>query len=640
MAASAFMPDVTVEIAFDSGYATPAGSRTWTDVSAYVEAQTRVSITRGRQDEFADVSPSTLTLTLDNRDGRFTPNSTSSPYGTVTIGQPIRVSAVWPLGGGGTTYRRFTGYVDEWAVQWPTNTSGHCTVNVHGSSRTARLGRSAGLASVVEQETLADGPAVYFPLGEPEGSGRAHNVSTTPQSSMTIGQYGSGGTLEFAAAEGPPTDGMQAPQFTPSTLTDGKYLTTRLDSAVASAHVLFECFVQVSTVAVGIAAVGGVDTSLALQVDGSGRFQVTAYGGSGNISTTSSIIDGQPHHLAVKLDDAGANHNAQLFVDGVQVQTASNVFTNAQVAAIVAADARLVVGRQLDASAGPVFAAVSVSHVALYGTAAEITDARVQQHAEAGLTGFEGETSDEWIERLAGYGSVPSGEMSLEAGSTTSVKFADFTGRAPIEVMQDIARTENGLLFDAGDGTLTFHSRAHRYNQTPAAILSAATQQIEGDLTPKLDDYGLLNDVTATNGDDTTRVVDQTSVADRGVYAVTLTVLTTDENEVADAANWRAALYADPQVRIGNTGVQVVVQDTTTVGNVLGVELGELVTLTGLPSQADPTQQDFFVEGYTETFGYESFSWQANLSPAFDLLDVWTVQDAVFGQYDAYPLAY
>lgn len=84
-----FMPDVVVEIAFNAGYNTPAASRTWTDVSAYVELSDRIGIDFGRQDERSTAGANTLTLTLDNTDGRFTAQRAASPYyPNVKIGRP------------------------------------------------------------------------------------------------------------------------------------------------------------------------------------------------------------------------------------------------------------------------------------------------------------------------------------------------------------------------------------------------------------------------------------------------------------------------------------------------------------------------------------------------------------------------
>lgn len=71
-----YMPDVQVEVAFNAGYTTPAASRTWTDVSAYVELADGIDIDFGRGDERSTADANSLSLTLDNTDGRFTAGST------------------------------------------------------------------------------------------------------------------------------------------------------------------------------------------------------------------------------------------------------------------------------------------------------------------------------------------------------------------------------------------------------------------------------------------------------------------------------------------------------------------------------------------------------------------------------------
>lgn len=62
------IPSVTVEVAFDGGpFST---SYTWTDVTNWVQA---LKVKRGRSYELDRIETGTLSLTLDNADGRFTP---------------------------------------------------------------------------------------------------------------------------------------------------------------------------------------------------------------------------------------------------------------------------------------------------------------------------------------------------------------------------------------------------------------------------------------------------------------------------------------------------------------------------------------------------------------------------------------
>ena len=110
-----YMPDVVVEIAFGSTYATPYLDRVYTDVSDYVELADRIVIGVGRQDERSLADANTLTLTLDNTDGRFTAQRAASPYyPNVKIGRPIRVTATGPV----NLYSRFVGFIDQWPVEW------------------------------------------------------------------------------------------------------------------------------------------------------------------------------------------------------------------------------------------------------------------------------------------------------------------------------------------------------------------------------------------------------------------------------------------------------------------------------------------------------------------------------------------
>lgn len=65
----------------------------WTDISQYVDMVRGVSISRGASDEVSDIQPGTMTLALDNSDGRFTPGNPSSPYFPyVRRNSPIRAA--------------------------------------------------------------------------------------------------------------------------------------------------------------------------------------------------------------------------------------------------------------------------------------------------------------------------------------------------------------------------------------------------------------------------------------------------------------------------------------------------------------------------------------------------------------------
>ncbi|WP_328941515.1 hypothetical protein OG259_07530 [Streptomyces sp. NBC_00250] len=87
------MTRVTVQCGF--GYSAVAPDLAWTDITQFVKltASEGISITRGASDELADTQTGTMTLELDNRDGRFTPGR-AGPYSPhVRRSCPVRVIA-------------------------------------------------------------------------------------------------------------------------------------------------------------------------------------------------------------------------------------------------------------------------------------------------------------------------------------------------------------------------------------------------------------------------------------------------------------------------------------------------------------------------------------------------------------------
>jgi len=103
------------EIAFDSNPLD--SSQSWTDVSAYLRS---FDTTRGRISNLAEFQTGTATVTLDNRDNRFSPNQTTYYYDATnarTKIQPLkrlRIRAEYDS----TTYDIFHGFVESFPVQY------------------------------------------------------------------------------------------------------------------------------------------------------------------------------------------------------------------------------------------------------------------------------------------------------------------------------------------------------------------------------------------------------------------------------------------------------------------------------------------------------------------------------------------
>lgn len=85
-------PDIYVECAFDSNLSEALYAQTgWTDITEWVRALNGATL-RGRSYELDTIQTGSVAVTLDNADGRFTPDHVPSPYyPNVTAGRRMRV---------------------------------------------------------------------------------------------------------------------------------------------------------------------------------------------------------------------------------------------------------------------------------------------------------------------------------------------------------------------------------------------------------------------------------------------------------------------------------------------------------------------------------------------------------------------
>jgi len=103
-------PVAVVEIAFTDSPHTV--SPTWTDVTSYVRG---VEINRGVDGDWDLVASGSASVTLSNRDRRFDPFNTASPYyGNLLPRRQIRIRATHSA----TTYDVFRGFVDGFPPTW------------------------------------------------------------------------------------------------------------------------------------------------------------------------------------------------------------------------------------------------------------------------------------------------------------------------------------------------------------------------------------------------------------------------------------------------------------------------------------------------------------------------------------------
>lgn len=770
MPKSIYAPDTKVEVAFNAGVRTPKASRTWTDVSDYVEFHRGIGITGGRADERSTCDANTASIVVDNSDGRFTPGLASSPYyPNVKIGRPIRVTAIYPpepaanllsaananfesgvggwtgtgtvaptlsvdtvtkrydsqslkitWNGGGalpqaqvstasltasvtytwavwvyvptgapdvrliaststgslsavkdtwhrlsltftqgasttvtvgirssgtpsstvcyadggmlvygsdvgdfntlppTTYIRFEGYVDEWPNEWGEQVDSYATTAITASSRLARLGASTKLRSVVEQTVIALGPVSYYPLGEPEGSTSASDVSGNGADPLVV--TGTGAAVNFAAATGLSTDGLQSP-----TMTGKKYLKDSY-SASSSLGVTLSIFFRNGDYTADVADEVFSAIGVQLSIDSGGTVIAFPKTATATATAAGAMPDNNWHHVAVRLNAAGSTITA--WVDGVQVATASpTAHTPSGTAVIVGNNDNMAVA-----------SAFAVAHAAVFNYA--LADADITAIAAAGLTGLTG-TADDVLATLATYAGVASAETDFDATAVTSIAHVNPAGQTNLEPMRKVEETEGGVLFDARDNTLTYVSRNARYTATSALSASMLTHDVEGNVTPRYDRSTLVNDATATlvNGS-SYRVLDASSIDDYDPAESTIDLASNDPIEAAGAAGWRVSTYAQPTTRIPNLTLNLLNLTPTQIAAALSLDVGSLTTVADWPTQAASSSLSLFVEGYVDAIDLESYSLTLNVSPSDPWLNTLVLDSASRGLLDTYRLAY
>lgn len=615
---------IKVEVAF----ATPPDSPNpiWTNITPYVEMASGITITLGRLDEFAEAQPGNCSMTLNNTDGRFTVGLTTSPYyPNVKIRKKLRVSYTDP-NTGVVTYRH-TGYVEEWPVEWP-NQGQYTVAQILSVDRKKRLGASGNYGSTLEEEYLVDLPSAYYVLGDPTGSLSAADISTKGNGALVVTQIGGGGSVSFGTGTGPPKDGHTAVVFSPIDSLDGQMLSGPMAGRIGdnTTGITLEAAFNVINPSVDQTIARGFSGRLCvlrLVAQGTGVIRADLSFGN-SLTGFSNVFDGVTHFAAITESPViGGNITATLYVDGAQ----ENTLTYTPPAGYVDFVDALDIGGSSDVLfMVPSLFSGTISHVAVYPSV--LTAARLLAHRVAGMTAFPNERSDQRIARLASWRGIPVAEERFDVGLSSSLSVVDPTGAGPLSAMQDVVKTENGILFVDGQGNLVFHSRGHRYNASIVMTISA-TDDTEGAVKFVANDSFLVNDVLASRASGFTfRAVDSASVLDYGVARLDLALLTTSDNEVVDAANWRASKGGPITERIPNLGVDLVT-NTAIAAAALAVKVGDMINLVSLPLQAPASNVLLFIEGWTETISVAAWVIMWNTSPA-STASVWQLDSAIY----------
>ena len=235
-------------------------------------------------------------------------------------------------------------------------------------------------------------------------------------------------------------------------------------------------------------------------------------------------------------------------------------------------------------------------------------------------------------------------ERDIETGISTMQSLSGISENT-LSVLQNIERSENGLLFMSKDGKLTFKSRHTTFPSTPDATFSD-----DGSDIPYLrvdyinDDNEIFNTVSLTRIGGTTQTVED--VGSQGKYLIrTLSrsgLYNDSDSEVNDAANFLLGKFKDALIRFDNLVVDLTEATTGNQNTILDREVGDVVKVeltppgSGSPSQITSNE---IIDSINYNITPDIFSCSYKLSNA-DVQAFMRLDNTLFGILDTDKLGY
>jgi hypothetical protein len=615
---------------------------TWTDITAFTYLRNPISISPfGRVNETSSMEPAQLTLTLNNRSGRFTPgNSLGAYYPYVQLNTQVRVS-VNDTSVNGTAYSgyRFWGEVSSWPAAW--DESGrdvYASVTASGiwrrlSQSTKALGSPYtryNSINVRNAWTLAS----YWPMEDGSGSATFANL-VAGQAAMTVS---SGKPNLSAVSAFPGSDAVP--------VLNGAVLNGLVNTSANPTNILwrFNMFLPSGgdTGASGVIArmttsgtVARVEVSL--HASGGGPLTVTGFNGSGTqLFTGSSNLNiwGIPLLVQVGLAQSGGSITWSLRTMLPGAATANTTLTGS-------------ISGTVDDVTGVVFNVTGTKYtgtgagqcVVIYGNPA-VTD------AAAAVAGWPGEFAGARFLRVCAEQGIPA---VLAGSSTSGTPMGPQADDTLANVLQTVESTDGGLLYETRTQFgLGYRTLATLQNQTSQLTLNYNAQQLSAPLSPAVDDALTRNDVTLTNYD---------GYAVRVYLASGARSIQNPPDGVGTGYEYTRGVSCTSHAQVNALGQQLLNSGTvsdsryptvtvnlarvTTAGLFAAVPatgIGDYLTLANMPAYGGATTQKQLVWGWAETLGIKTWTFTFNTVPEAPWESGFAPGTAVSGQVPGSPV--
>lgn len=606
--ATSRMPGLTLSVAWGTGPGTAASS--WTDETAYLR---RFTIRRGRQRELDRFEAGTATFTLNNRTRRFDPEyAAGALFGSLLPMRQIKLVANW----NSVDYPLFYGYIDAIPQAYWYDDDSWVDLPCTDGFKLLAL---AGVKTPWQVEVESDTPQAWYRLGEEYGeiagdtSGNGYHATySAPIVSGTtsiIPYVQENGSLQF--------DGIDDVVRLPA----GSVPTTR--------PVSVELWCRPTDLTISrslFSAYGSTDPSLFVISHTSSGIIATSLNDKttgGDATSSTSIFDGQTHHVVVTYDTGSTT--PKVYIDGVDVSVAGSAGNPGTTAFDVIYLAANAVGTNTFTG--------YLDEVAIYASA--LSSTQVLDHYNAGTAPWDGDTSGGRVGRVLDAISWPASLRDLDDG-TSLLGPAQITTAKALDYIQTVAATEAGMLFMTADGKVRLVGRTNMqtetaYNTSNATFGDSTGELDYQDIVTSFDETLIYNSARVSRQGGITQQADDTT--SQTSYLIRLIeesgLLMKTDGEAQDRADWRVLRYKDPLFRIDSIRVAPRKDTTNLYPQVLGRELGERIIVKRRPMAGTVISKELHIEAITHTVDASAQSWDTvySLSPV-DPVTNWAIAGA------------
>jgi Concanavalin A-like lectin/glucanases superfamily len=649
------LPTTQVLAAFGQDPFLNPAAYTWTDIGTGYLLE--YSDDSGRHHESSRFEAGTGTILLDNTDSRFSTWNTSSPYWpNLTIGVPIQVNALYDS----VSYPMFWGYADTWTPQWEGSLYQNVLLHITDGLKMLALFELTN-TTIYPDTILALNPTCYYPFNDAVGTlapvdASGNNAPAAVNQVVAFGQtalrlYDTATCLQLGYSSSHGTfGGVIIPQAVANV------------AAGSSVGWTMEIWVWGITGTNGIQIANNAGSGSPLFIGEAGGTVTYGTGFAGSaITSTTTVNDGNMHHIVVTGSTGTGSQTNKLYVDGVLQGTSTitvGMFINGPLASPTI-------------STNQNTGTENVADFAVYP--AVLTGAQVLNNYTIGkylqLASDSTGTRIQDVLNLAVPGTI--GDYSaLVTGDTTSVQGDTTTdvGTKALSYIGLIVDTEAGTFYQNPQGAFQFNARDDTINGTSLLLFSddpanPGVPWEEGKFALAMDDLDTWAittvepnaSIATTTAEGTTSATIESytnpalvaSVAPRvndftGLYYTTLA-------QAQNAAQWYGTVFGAPLHRIDSMMVALWTGDDTSdtwgsnAAAVLSLLFLQEVTVRrqGLPTAdggGSAFDQTFVIEGISHHVvngENPEFMVTFRLSPNEPAYDWFVLNDPTYGVLNA-----